>query len=126
MSLKKAFFVTLTVLIAQQAFSQRNFDHYNRLGVTGGYTLFDITSSDLTTKQAGGFMFGFTTRGSFRNNFDLIYGLNFYNSKVEVLGSNPDSFLDTQYIGYTIQSVQLNFLGSKSSSNILFLLIAII
>jgi len=112
MSLKNLFFVTLAFLFVQDTFSQRNFDHYNRLGVTAGYTLFDITTSDLTTKQAGGFMLGFTTRGSFRNNFDLIYGLNFYNTKVEVLGRNPVSFTDTEYIEYTIQSVQINFLGS--------------
>ena len=112
MSLKNLFFVTLTFLFVQQAFSQRNFDHYNRLGVTAGYTLFDINTSDLTTKQAGGFMLGFTTRGSFRNNFDLIYGLNFYNTKAEVLGRNPISFTDTEYVAYTIQSVQINFLGS--------------
>ncbi len=112
MSLKNLFFVTLTFLFVQQAFSQRNYDHYNRLGVNAGYTLFDISTSDLTTKQAGGFMLGFTTRGSFRNNFDLIYGLNFHNTKVEVFGRNPISFTDTQYIEYTIQSVQINFLGS--------------
>ncbi len=112
MSLKKIIFVILTFLFIQQAFSQRNFDHYNRLGLTAGYSLFDISTSDLTTKQTGGLMLGFTTRGAFRNNFDLIYGLNFLNTKVEVLGSNPTSFTDTQYIEYTIPSVQINFLGS--------------
>ena len=112
MSLKNIIFVTLAFLFAQQALSQRNFDHYNRLGLTAGYTLFDISTSDLTTKQSGGFMLGFTTRGAFRNNFDLIYGLNFLNTKVEVLGRNPISFTDTQYIEYTIPTVQINFLGS--------------
>lgn len=112
MSLKKIIFVTLTFLFVQQAFSQRNFDHYNRLGITGGYTLFDISTSDLTTKQAGGFIVGFTTRGAFRNNFDLIYGLNFLSTNVEVLGRNPISFTDTKFIEYTIPTVQINFLGS--------------
>ncbi len=112
MSLKNLIFVTLTVLFIQESFSQRNFDSYNRLGMTAGFTLFDISTSDLTTKQAGGFMLGFTTRGSFRNNFDLIYGINFYNTKAEVLGRNPDLFTDTYYVNYTIQAVQLNFLGS--------------
>mgnify|MGYP000676627574 CR=1 FL=1 len=112
MSLKNLFFVTIAFLFVQQAFSQRNYNHYNRIGITAGYTLFDISTSDLTTKQAGGFMLGFTTRGAFRNNFDLIYGLNFYNTKVEVLGRNPISFTDTEYIDYTVQAVQINFLGS--------------
>jgi len=112
MSLKNLFFVTLAFLFVQQAFSQRNYDHYNRLGINAGYTLFDISTSDLTTKQAGGFMLGFTTRGAFRNNFDLIYGLNFFNTKAEVLGKKNISSPDTEFIAYTIQAVQINFLGS--------------
>ena len=54
-------------------------------------------------------MAGFTTRGAFRNDFDLIYGINFQSASVGVEGS----FLtDTQNIEYTIQGAQLNFLGS--------------
>lgn len=112
MSLKNLFFVTLTLLLVQQAFSQRNFDHYNRLGVKAAYTLFDITTSDLTTKQAGGFMAGFTTRGAFRNNFDLIYEFSFYSNNLEVFGKNPVNAFDTQFIDYQIQGVQINFFGS--------------
>ncbi len=112
MSLKKIIFVTLTIFFVQQAFSQRNFDHYNRLGIQGGYVLSDISTSDLNTKQSEGFMFGFTTRGGFRNNFDLIYGLNYFNTKIEVFGRNGASPSETQYIDYTIQAVQINFLGS--------------
>ena len=112
MSLKNLTIVTLLFLFFQQAFSQRNFDHYNRLGISGGYTLFDISTSDLTTKQTGGFMAGFTTRGAFRNSFDLIYGLNFYSNTVEVLGINSIDAFETQFISYKLQGVQLNFLGS--------------
>jgi len=112
MSLKKLIFVTLSFFLVQEACSQRNFDHYNRLGINVGYTLFDITTSDFNTKQAGGFMAGFTTRGAFRNNFDLIYGLSFYSNNVEVFGRNPINAFETQYIDYKLQGVQINFLGS--------------
>ena len=112
MSLKNLLFVTLVFLIFQKSFSQRNFDHYNRLGLTGGYSLYDINTSDLNTKQGSGFMAGFTTRGAFRNNFDLIYGLSFYSNKVEIFGRDIDNSSDTQYIDYKIQGVQINFLGS--------------
>lgn len=112
MSLKNLFFVTIAFLFVQQSFSQRNYNHYNRLGITAGYTLFDISTSDLNTKQAGGFIAGFTTRGAFRNNFDLIYGLNFYSNNVEVFGRNSDNAFETQYIDYKLQGVQINFLGS--------------
>ncbi|PHS62279.1 MAG: hypothetical protein COB12_10805 [Flavobacterium sp.] len=112
MSLKNLFFVTLTFLFIQNSFSQRNFDHYNRLGLTGGYSLYDINTSDLNTKQGNGFMAGFTTRGAFRNNFDLIYGLSFYSNKVEIFGRDANNSFETQFIDYKIQGVQINFLGS--------------
>lgn len=109
MSLKNLFFVTLTLFSILQTLSQRNYDSYNRLGIDVGMVFFDINTSDFNTEQGEGFMGGFTTRGSFRNNFDLIYGLNFYNSKIGIQGSSGN---DTQFIGYTIQAVQINFCAS--------------
>lgn len=112
MSLKNLLFVTLTLFFIQNSFSQRNFDHYNRLGLTGGFSLFDINTSDLNTKQGSGFTAGFTTRGAFRNNFDLIYGLDFYSNTVEIFGRNANNSFETQYIDYKLQGVQIKFLGS--------------
>lgn len=112
MSLKKLLFVTLFFLFIQHTQSQHNYDSYNRLGLTAGFSLFDLNTSDLTTSQGTGFMMGFITRGSFYNQFDLIYGISFLNNKIEILGSNPSNPLDTQNIDYTIQGVQVNFLGS--------------
>ncbi len=109
MSLKSLLFVAFLLLFFQQSYSQRNYDDYNRIGVTGGVTFFDLTTSDLVTEQGTGFMAGFTTRGAFRNNFDLIYGLSFYGSKIGVQGSSGN---DTQFIKYSIQAAQLGFLGS--------------
>ena len=112
MSLKKIFFVTISFFLIQEAYSQRNYNHYNRLGITAGYSIFDINTSDFTTKQSGGFIGGFTTRGAFRNNFDLIYGLSFYSNTVEIFGKNPTNSSETQFIDYKLQGVQINFLGS--------------
>jgi hypothetical protein len=111
MNFKQLFFVSFCLLFFQQTFSQRNYNDYNFLGIQGGITLFDIQTDDLVTQQQTGFTAGFTTRGAFRNDFDLIYGLNFQSSSVGVEGSN---FLgtDTQNISYTIQGAQINFLGS--------------
>jgi len=112
MCLKKLIFVTVLFLFVQQAFSQRNFDHYNRLGINGGYSLFNILTSDLNTKQTDGFMAGFTTRGAFRNSFDLIYGFSFYSNNIAVFGRNSINAFETQYIDYNLQGVQINFFGS--------------
>ena len=115
MSLKNLVFVTISVLFFQQAIAQRNYEEYNRLGINAGLALFDINTDHLNTRQGTGFMAGFTTRGSFRNNFDLIYGLNFYNAEVEIFARDlggVSGALDNQYVPYSIQSVQLNFLAS--------------
>jgi len=109
MSIKSLTFVTLCLVVFQTSFAQRNYNDYNRVGITGGVTFFDINTSDLVTETGTGFAGGFTTRGAFRNNFDLIYGISFYSSKIGVQGSNG---LSNQAIKYSIQAAQLGFLGS--------------
>lgn len=111
MSLKKAIFVTFLVFSFQQMDAQRNFEEYNRLGLTGGFTFFDISTSNFETEQGQGFEGGFTTRGSFRGSFDLIYGISFYNNKIGIRG-NDLLKTDPQSIKYQIQSAQIGLLGS--------------
>ena len=112
MSLKKTVFVTLLIIFIQNTSAQHNYDSYNHLGITAGITQFDLNTSDLVTGKGNGFMAGFTTRGSFYNQFDMIYGINFFSNGVEVKGGNPENSLDTQNIDYTIQAVQITFQGS--------------
>ncbi len=112
MNFKTFLLFAFFIVISHQSHSQRNYNEYNRIGITGGITLFDISTSDLTTKQGNGFMAGFTTRGSFRNGFDLIYGITFYGTQVDVLGKNNEVPFESSYINYTISAAQLNFLAS--------------
>ncbi len=109
MSIKNILFVTFSLLIFHQSFSQRNFDGYNKLGLIGGFTLFDISTSDFVTSQESGMMGGFTTRGAFYNNLDLVFGINYFNSNVGIKGAKAGN---TQFIDYSIQSAQITFLGS--------------
>lgn len=107
------FFIAAALTVCATALSQRNYSEYNRIGLQGGISLFDINTSNFVTEQQTGFAAGFTSRGSFRNDFDLIYGLTFFSNKVGILGA-PDaaSSLGEQFITYTIPNVQINFLGS--------------
>ncbi len=111
MRLKKWFFVWALLTMGYQAAAQGNYDGYNFLGLTGGITFFDIRTSDFATKPGQGFIGGFTARGAFRNNFDLIYGINFHQSQLTVEGKS-DPLSDPQEMRYTLQGVQINFLGS--------------
>lgn len=111
MNSKTCFITIIACIFLQQIYAQRNYDGYNFLGIQGGVTLFDIKTDDLVTNQQTGFTAGFTTRGAFRNDFDLIYGLSFQNAAI---GVESRSFpgTDSQNIGYTVQGVQINLLGS--------------
>jgi hypothetical protein len=109
MSLKNLLFVTTLLFVFFNSIAQRNYDEYNRMGVNVGVTFFDINTSDFNTEQGTGFIFGFTTRGSFRNKFDLIFGINYFNNS---LGIAARSGADRQYVDYTVQGAQLKFLGS--------------
>ena len=109
MSRLSLLFVTLSLLTIQQSFAQRNYDEYNRMGIQGAYTLFDITTDDFITTQGTGFGGGFTSRGSFRNEFDLVYGLSFMGSNISIQGSDG---VKTENIDLSIQGVQIQFLGS--------------
>ena len=110
MIFRKIFFSLLLLCALQQTTAQHNYQGSNFLGITVGAVFFDINTTDLSTKSETGFIFGFTTRGAFRNNFDLIYGITFQNSKLTVEGRNPSGTVSE--IAYTIQGAQLNFLGS--------------
>lgn len=110
MNFGNIFFSLLLICVFQKSSAQRNYQGYNLLGITGGAVLFDVNTSDLSTKSQTGFIFGLTTRGAFRNNFDLIYGISFQNSRLTVEGINPSGAVSE--IAYTMQGVQLNFLGS--------------
>ena len=102
-------FITLALLTIQQSFAQRNYNNYNKMGLQAGFLLFDIATDDFVTTQGQGFGGGFSARGAFRNDFDLIYGLNFMGSNISIQGTDG---VTTQNIDYTIQGVQLQFLGS--------------
>lgn len=112
MSLLKPIFVTVLFLfVIQFGYSQRNYDGYNKLGITGGVSFFNINTTDLITEQGTSFFGGFTARGAFRNQFDLIYGVNFISSNIGV-SARDISGLDQQSLEYVIQGAQINFLGS--------------
>ncbi|MAZ72007.1 MAG: hypothetical protein CMC70_02565 [Flavobacteriaceae bacterium] len=112
MSLKKLLLVTILIISFSTTYAQRNYDDYNKLGFQGGISLFDINTSNFVTEQRTGFGGGFTTRGAFRNNFDLIYGITFFSNKVGIFGSENGLGAKRQAISYNIPNVQLNFLGS--------------
>lgn len=113
MDFKKTFFFgcLFVMTISYQASAQRNYGGSNFLGITGGYTIFDINTSDFVTKPTSGFLGGLSTRGAFRDDFDLVYGISFQNAKIMIEGERPTDS-KREDINYTIQGVQVNIFGS--------------
>ncbi|MEL6810889.1 MAG: hypothetical protein AAFP76_06095 [Bacteroidota bacterium] len=114
MSLKNLVIVTTALLAFQVTTAQRNFDQNNHLGLIGGIGFFDINTDNFNTEKGTGYYLGFTTRGAFYNNFDLIYGVSFLQNQVGIFGrdaSGAGNFPE-QYVDFTTLAAQINLLGS--------------
>ncbi|GAB2762516.1 hypothetical protein [Salinimicrobium soli] len=114
MDLKKILLFTGIVFISFASNAQRIWEgSYNRLGVQGGVNYFNILTDDLEIQARPSWTAGFTTRASFYNEFQFIYGINFYDFKVDMDGrtkleeTSPKSTIEYNMIG-----VQANFFGS--------------
>ena len=104
--------VVTCLLFVTTTSAQRNYnDSYNRIGLQGGLTIFDIKTDNFNTNSAEGFKAGFTTRGAFYNNFDLIYGLNFYDLNINIKARETVASQERD-VEFGIFGVQLNLLAS--------------
>lgn len=112
MSLTKLTFVTFLMFFSLHLLSQRNFSEYNMLGLQGGVTWFDINTTNFNTQQGSGFLAGFSSRGDVYNNFDLEYGISFFQHTVGILGAGTvgNSGISQQYLDYTLSGVQIKLL----------------
>lgn len=83
---------------------------YNRLGLKGGVNYFNIQTENLPVTGAVSWTAGFTTRSSFQNNFQFIYGLNFYDLNSTVTGREEmDYSTPSEEIDFKMIAVQANF-----------------
>ncbi|MAW95992.1 MULTISPECIES: hypothetical protein [unclassified Leeuwenhoekiella] len=98
------FFISV-ILLSISANAQRSTKIYNRIGIQGVYTLTTLHTNNLNTIQSDGFQAGLSTRGAFYNNFDLIYGIDFLQTGVEIQGRE-------EVIPYTLSGVQVKLLAS--------------
>lgn len=111
--MKKIPFLLLIIsfLFANKLNAQRNYDEYNRFGITANITQFNILTDNFNTKPETGFLGGFQTRGQFYNNFDLVLGLNITSNKLGVEVINPSTSV-IEDAKYDLLAVQLNLLLS--------------
>ncbi len=111
MSLKNLLFVTLFLSISIASYSQRVREEYSYMGIYGGYSMVELKTDQLNTKQGDGFAAGFLTRGDWYNKFYMEYGVNFFLNNVGIYGREAGNPSNEQYIDYNLSGVQLRLLG---------------
>lgn len=114
MCIKKILLFSLLSCISFFSYSQRIWDgEYNRLGLQAGVNHFNIQTDALPITPKMSWTAGFTTWDSFYNDFEFIYGINFFDFKLSMDGrvKQPE---DSPYgeIPFTMIGVQANFFGS--------------
>ncbi|NJW53784.1 hypothetical protein [Salinimicrobium oceani] len=115
MDLKKIFLFALIAIFSFTAEAQRRMwdGEYNRPGLQAGANYFNIVTNDLPVTPKLSWMAGFTTRASFYNDFQFVYGINFYDFKLDIEGREKLELTSpSQAIEYNMIGVQGNFFAS--------------
>ena len=115
MNLKKILLVAGVLLFSLQASAQRGIwdGEYTRPGLQAGVNYFNINTNDLPVTGKVSWTAGFTTRDSFYENFQFIYGLNFYDFQLDIEGREKiDLTSPSEAIEYNMIGVQGSFMGS--------------
>lgn len=86
---------------------------YNRLGFKAGANHFGIETDNFVSEAGTSWTAGFTTRSSFYNSFQYIYGISFFDFRNEIAGRKSLSgSTATELMEYKMIGVQASFLGS--------------
>lgn len=115
MNLQKILIFTGIILFSFSADAQRQIwdGQYTRLGLQAGANYFNIVTNDFPATPKVSWTAGFTTRASFYNDFQFVYGINFYDFKLDIEGREKVELTSpSQAIEYNMIGVQGNFFGS--------------
>lgn len=114
MRIRKILLLTIFFGSAFCTKAQRIWDgEYNRLGLQAGVNHFNIRSDAFPVIPKMSWTAGFTTWDSFYNDFQFIYGINFFDFKMSMDGRTKKA-PESPYaeIPFTMIGVQANFFGS--------------
>lgn len=115
MDLKKILLLGIITFFSFNASAQRSMwdGSYNRLGVQAGVNYFNIVTNDFQVTPKVSWTAGFTTRASFYDNWQFVYGVNFYDFKLDIEGREKIELTSPlQAIEYNMIGVQGNFFAS--------------
>ena len=100
--------VLFTALFSVFSTAQYRYRDGNRIGISGGISQCTMFTSSFDTKAGNGFAGGLSVRGNYYNNWSMIYGMQFFNSRFS-LGKDG---LNTRATEFSLQGVQIRLLLS--------------
>lgn len=114
MDKKKLLLLASVLLLAFNSQAQRKLwdGQYVRLGLQAGVNHFNISTDQLPVQPGTSWTAGFTTRASFYNDFQFIYGINFYDLNVKIDGREKIEATVLEPLDFNMIAVQGNFFGS--------------
>jgi len=110
--LKKQIALTLlfSLLFYSLLSAQRNYNEFNLIGISGGLTMYNINTDNFNTKQGSSIMGGIQMRGNVYNNFDMLYGISFFDTTFGMAVRETPATTKINYIDLNTQSVQISVL----------------
>ena len=95
--------VLFTALFSVFSIAQYGSRDGNRIGISGGISQCTMFTSSFDTQAGNGFAGGLSVRGNYYNNWSMIYGMQFFNSRFS-LGKDG---LNTRATEFSLQGVQI-------------------
>lgn len=104
----KKLLVSITLLFNLISVAQYGYRDGNRIGISGGISQCNLFTSSFETKPGTGFAGGLSVRGNYYNNWSMIYGMQFFNSRFSLGKDGPT----TKATEFSLQGVQVRLLLS--------------
>lgn len=82
--MKKLYFTSVLILVVCTVFAQYGYRDSNRIGVTFGVNQLTMNTDNFQTKPDLGWNAGFSVRGNFYDNWDMVYALQFSENNFSV------------------------------------------
>lgn len=96
----------LTLFFVFNVYSQYGRRDSNRIGISGGLTHMSLFSKQFNVTPELGWVGGFSMRGNYYNDWQMIFGMNFTQSKFSLENLANDK------VTYTLSGVQIYLTGS--------------
>lgn len=108
--MKKTLLTAIFAFTSLIASAQYEYRDSNRIGIIGGVNQFSLNTSNFDTNPLMGWNLGLSVRGNFYNDFDMVYAMQFSESKFSVPTINGS--LHSEEVEYKLPSAQISLMLS--------------